>query len=162
MFIRPWNTIYHDSKGSKLQLMIQDISISALYLSSKLNETPVRLRDLINTYIFLNSRIKHLLSLPHDQSLTSDLESEGLWRIGGSTATNGKGKGKGKAWDGFIFEVPGFHDEVFWDWKDVITSSEMQILKRLGFQMQASHLDTLLFPFLCQTSVMLEPELIPS
>ena len=35
-----------------------------------------------------------------------------------------------------MFEVPGFHDEVFWDWKDVITSSEMQILKRLGFQMQ--------------------------
>jgi len=53
---------------------------------------------------------------------------------------NGKGKGKEKepVWDGFIFEVPGFHDEVFWDWKDVITASEMQILKRLGFQMQVS------------------------
>jgi hypothetical protein len=37
-----------------------------------------------------------------------------------------------------MFEVPGFHDEVFWDWKDVITASEMQILKRLGFQMQVS------------------------
>jgi hypothetical protein len=53
---------------------------------------------------------------------------------------NGKGKGKEKepVWDGFMFEVPGFHDEVFWDWKDVITASEMQILKRLGFQMQVS------------------------
>lgn len=127
-----------DAGGSRLRLIAQDISISALYLSSKLNETPVRLRDLINTYIFLNSRIKHLLSLPHHQSLSSDLESEGLWRIGGSATTNGQGKGKGKAWDGFMFEVPGFHDEVFWDWKDVITSSEMQILKRLGFQMQVS------------------------
>lgn len=48
----------------------QDISISALYLSSKLNETPVRLRDLINTYIFLLARINHLLSLPSDQPLT--------------------------------------------------------------------------------------------
>jgi len=37
-----------------------------------------------------------------------------------------------------MFEVPGFHDEIFWIWKDVITSSEMQILKRLGFQMQVS------------------------
>jgi 2-phosphoglycerate kinase len=39
-----------------------------------------------------------------------------------------------------MFEVPGFHDEVFWDWKDVITASEMQILKRLGFQMQVSRI----------------------
>jgi hypothetical protein len=45
---------------------------------------------------------------------------------------------KEPVWDGFMFEVPGFHDEVFWDWKDVITASEMQILKRLGFQMQVS------------------------
>lgn len=119
----------------------QDISISALYLSSKLNETPVRLRDLINTYIFLTARIKHLLAFPSDQPLplprSAQSQEDGSWRIG---STNGKGKGKGKEkepiWEGFIFEVPGFHDEIFWDWKDVITSSEMQILKRLGFQMQ--------------------------
>jgi hypothetical protein len=47
---------------------------------------------------------------------------------------------KEPVWDGFMFEVPGFHDEVFWDWKDVITASEMQILKRLGFQMQVSRI----------------------
>ena len=115
----------------------QDISISALYLSSKLNETPVRLRDLINTYIFLTARIKHLLACPPDQPLPirHSAHEDGPWRIG---STNGKGKGKEKEpiWEGFMFEVPGFHDEIFWDWKDVITSSEMQILKRLGFQMQ--------------------------
>jgi hypothetical protein len=65
------------------------------------------------------------------------MSQTGLLRIGSG---NGKGKGKEKepVWDGFMFEVPGFHDEVFWDWKDVITASEMQILKRLGFQMQVS------------------------
>jgi len=57
-----------------------------------------------------------------------------------SSKDKGKGKEKEPIWEGFIFEVPGFHDEVFWDWKDVITASEMQILKRLGFQMQVSHL----------------------
>lgn len=67
------------------------------------------------------------------------MSQTGLLKIGSG---NGKGKGKEKepVWDGFMFEVPGFHDEVFWDWKDVITASEMQILKRLGFQMQVSRI----------------------
>ncbi|EIW67383.1 hypothetical protein TREMEDRAFT_33679 [Tremella mesenterica DSM 1558] len=92
--------------SSMLSFGITDISITSLYLSSKLCETPIRLRDLINAYMFLLARIKHLLALPADQPL------------------------------GFSFEPPGFHDEVFWDWKDIIVSSEMQILKRLGFNMQ--------------------------
>jgi hypothetical protein len=100
---------------------------------------------LINTYIFLTARINHLLSHPADKPFPrGPSHTEGLWRIGGNHNVNGQGKGKGKerepVWDGFVFEVPGFHDEVFWDWKDVITASEMQILKRLGFQMQVSHL----------------------
>ncbi|GFZ49440.1 hypothetical protein JCM24511_07560 [Saitozyma sp. JCM 24511] len=117
---------------------VNDISISSLYLSSKLNETPVRLRDLINTYIFLTARIKHLLSLPADQPFPTD--AAGPSRLGGAGYNGAGGSGKGKErdtlWDGFMFEVPGFHDEVFWDWKDVIVASEMQILKRLGFNMQ--------------------------
>jgi hypothetical protein len=63
------------------------------------------------------------------------MSQTGLLKLGSG---NGKGKEKEPVWDGFMFEVPGFHDEVFWDWKDVITASEMQILKRLGFQMQVS------------------------
>lgn len=59
---------------------------------------------------------------------------------GDGTGKNGKGKGKenrsSALWNDFTFDVPGFHDEVFWDWKDVIVASEMQILKRLGFHMQ--------------------------
>ena len=51
---------------------------------------------------------------------------------------NGRGRGDGDLWKDFKFDVPGFHDEVFWDWKDVIVASEMQILKRLGFNMQVS------------------------
>ena len=114
---------------------MQDISISCLYLSSKLDESPVRLRDLINTYIFLTARVNHLLSHPADKPFP--ISQAGLLKVG---TGNGKGKGKEKepVWDGFMFEVPGFHDEVFWDWKDVITASEMQILKRLGFQMHVS------------------------
>lgn len=106
--------------------MKQDISISALFLASKLCESPVRLRDLINTYLYLLARIQHLLDLPADQSFHSGLSS------------HSDGRKEDKVWEGFKFSVPGFHDEIFWDWKDVITASEMQILKRLGFNMQVN------------------------
>nr|XP_018261434.1 cyclin-dependent protein kinase regulator [Kwoniella dejecticola CBS 10117]OBR83592.1 cyclin-dependent protein kinase regulator [Kwoniella dejecticola CBS 10117] len=97
---------------------VNDISISSLFLSTKLCETPIRLRDLINTYLFLLARIQYLLNLPPDTAFRSNpLEQDPIW-------------------DGFTFEIPGFHDGVFWEWKDVITASEMQILKRLGFNMQ--------------------------
>ena len=43
-----------------------------------------------------------------------------MWRIGGSG--NGKGKGKEKIWEEFEFEVPGFHDEVFWDCDFLLSS----------------------------------------
>ncbi len=40
-----------------------------------------------------------------------------MWRIGGAGNERGsrKGKEKEKVWEGFEFEVPGFHDEVFWE-----------------------------------------------
>ncbi|WWD19001.1 hypothetical protein CI109_103458 [Kwoniella shandongensis] len=114
---------------------VNDISISALFLSSKLCETPIRLRDLINTYLFLLARIQHLLNLPSDQSFRISNPSTG-WQSHNGGRDKGKAKEEDPVWEGFTFEVPGFHDEVFWDWKDVITASEMQILKRLGFNMQ--------------------------
>ncbi|WVQ68108.1 uncharacterized protein L199_006314 [Kwoniella botswanensis] len=92
---------------------VNDISISSLFLSTKLCETPVRLRDLINTHLFLLARIQYLLNQPSNQPFKSTLPSSN-----------------------FKFDEPSFHDEIFWEWKDVITANEMQILKRLGFNMQ--------------------------
>ncbi|WVW85655.1 hypothetical protein I302_107693 [Kwoniella bestiolae CBS 10118] len=115
---------------------VNDISISALFLSTKLCETPVRLRDLINTYLFLSARVQYLLNKPSDASLISSSTSGGSWRIGDSQSVKGKEKEQDPIWKEFKFEVPSFHDEVFWEWKDVITANEMQILKRLGFNMQ--------------------------
>lgn len=107
----------------------------------------MRLRDLINTYIFLQARIRHLLSLPADHPLSGPAlgssaraSGSGSFNGGGSDSWNekdsadgrrrgvqGNGKGKGKErereragtddeiWRGFKFNVPGFHDEVFWE-----------------------------------------------
>lgn len=100
-------------------LTSQDVSVASLYLSTKLNESPVRLRDLINTYMFLSARTNHLLAIPADQPLPIDA----LAALGGPSSSRyamgmeGKGKGKARerAFEGMVWEVPGFHDEVFWD-----------------------------------------------
>ncbi|WVR07480.1 hypothetical protein IAU60_004522 [Kwoniella sp. DSM 27419] len=121
---------------------VYDISISCLFLSTKLCETPVRLRDLINTYLFLIARIDHLLSFPPFTTFTiSHASTSGGWQLGdgqreGSGLSRGKAREQDPVWRDFKFDVPGFHDEVFWEWKDAITAAEMQILKRLGFNMQ--------------------------
>lgn len=83
--------------------------------------------------MFLQARVQHLLSLPAGSDL--------------STLALG-----GKLWDGLKFDVPSFHSTVFWEctWlafddaqplthttgKDAIQYNELQILKRLGFNMQ--------------------------
>lgn len=40
--------------------------------------------------------------------------------------------------DDFVFKPPAFHSQVFYELKDVLVVSEIQILKRLGFNMQVS------------------------
>lgn len=95
----------------------QEIAIAALYLSSKLCESPVRLRDLLNIYTLLTSRNTHLLT----SSTALDCEI---------TRTSGK------QCEGWRWEPPAFHDKVFYELKDGLVVAEIQILKRLGFNMQ--------------------------
>lgn len=77
--------------------------MACLYLATKLNETPVRLRDLINTYMYLQARIRFLLAKPADTSLIE-------LSLGGSGRASDD-----PLWDGFKFDVPGFHSTVFWE-----------------------------------------------
>jgi hypothetical protein len=49
-----------------------------------------------------------------------------------------KRSGDGKPLPGFEFKPPSFHSTVFYDMKDALVVSEIQILKRLGFNMQVS------------------------
>lgn len=70
----------------------------------------MRLRDLINTYMYLQARVRHLLSLPAGAPL-----------LGPSSSRSGKdrtGEGRGEevdVWEGFSFAVPSFHSTVFWE-----------------------------------------------
>lgn len=79
--------------------------MACLYLATKLNETPVRLRDLINTYMYLQARIRFLLAKPADTSLV-ELSLAGQRRGDDDPL-----------WAGFKFDVPSFHSTVFWECK---------------------------------------------
>jgi cyclin L len=80
--------------------------MGALYLASKLEECPLRIRDLINVYDLLVKRSAHRVI-----TLTSN----------SSTVPS------------FRYAPMSYFGNTFYDLKDSVVVAEMQILKRLGF-----------------------------
>ncbi|KAI0646933.1 cyclin-L1 [Trametes meyenii] len=91
---------------SMKQFGIGDIGMGALYLASKLEECPVRMRDLINVYDLLLQRTAHRLKY-------------------GPVPTSSA--------DAFKYVPMSYFGGTFYDLKDALVVAEMQILKRLGF-----------------------------
>lgn len=79
--------------------------MGALYLASKLEECPLRMRDLINVYDLLLQRCTHILT--------------------STPASRPK--------DDFKYMPMSYFGSTFYDLKDALVVAEMQILKRLGF-----------------------------
>lgn len=85
----------------------QDIGLAALFLASKLEESPLRIRDLINCYSYLLELVSHCSKAPYPPAST------------------------------FTSYVPmDYFANEFYDTKEAIVIAEMQILKRLAFQTQ--------------------------
>lgn len=82
--------------------------MGALYLSSKLEECPVRMRDLINVFDLLLQRSAHTVASA--SSLHHPTE--------------------------FKYMPMSYFGNTFYDLKEALVVSEMQILKRLGFDVQ--------------------------
>lgn len=80
--------------------------MGALYLASKLEECSIRMRDLINVYDLLLQRITHSQS-PNANTNNPD--------------------------EGFKYAPMSYFGTTFYDLKDALVVAEMQILKRLGF-----------------------------
>ncbi|THV07891.1 cyclin-like protein [Dendrothele bispora CBS 962.96] len=91
---------------SMKQFGIGDIGMGALFLASKLEECPLRMRDLINVYDLLLQHSSHTLDL----SPKPDSE--------------------------FKYAPMSYFGSTFYDLKDALVVAEMQILKRLGFNVQ--------------------------
>ena len=82
--------------------------MGALYLASKLEECPIRMRDLINVYDLLLQRTSHTLA-----SRTSNTPKPD-----------------------FKYVPMSYFGNAFYELKDALVVAEMQILKRLGFQVE--------------------------
>jgi hypothetical protein len=82
--------------------------MGALYLSSKLEECPVRMRDLINVYDLLLQRTAHTVASASSQNHSSE----------------------------FRYTPMSYFGNTFYELKEALVVSEMQILKRLGFDVQ--------------------------
>ncbi|OCH95491.1 cyclin-like protein [Obba rivulosa] len=91
---------------SMKQFGIGDIGMGALYLASKLEECPIRMRELINVYDLLLQRVSHRLT-----STSSSLQHR----------------------PEFKYIPMSYFGSTFYDLKDALVVAEMQILKRLGF-----------------------------
>ncbi|GJN94653.1 hypothetical protein Rhopal_007736-T1 [Rhodotorula paludigena] len=86
---------------------IRDIGMGALYLASKLEEAPLRIRDIINCYSYLDALVAYCSSPPYPPASS------------------------------YSAYVPmDYFATEFYDLKDAMVIAEMQILKRLGFQTQ--------------------------
>lgn len=80
--------------------------MGSLYLASKLEECPIRMRDLINVYDLLLQRAAHKLKHPSSSTTSSS---------------------------DFNYVPMSYFGNTFYDLKDALVVGEMQILKRLGF-----------------------------
>ncbi|KAL7283297.1 hypothetical protein ACG7TL_002726 [Trametes sanguinea] len=94
---------------SMKQFGIGDIGMGALYLASKLEECQIRMRDLINVYDLLLQRTSHRLKHPSGTSSS------------------------GVPCPEFKYVPMSYFGNTFYDLKDALVVAEMQILKRLGF-----------------------------
>ena len=87
--------------------LTQDIGMGALFLASKLEESTLRIRDIINCYSYLSSLVAYCSNPPYPPP--TSFES---------------------------YDPMDYFATEFYDLKDALVIAEMQILKRLGFQTQ--------------------------
>lgn len=106
--VRPLCSVPNETRAYRPRSR-QDIGMGALYLASKLEECPVRMRDLINVYDLLLQRTAHRLKHPPGTSAA------------------------GTPCPAFKYVPMSYFGSTFYDLKDALVVAEMQLLKRLGF-----------------------------
>jgi len=98
--------------------------MGALYLASKLEESPIRMRDLINVYDLLLSHARH-------QTPSSSASPSKHPSASSTVALTPHEWGAT-----FKYTPMSYFSQTFYDLKDALVVGEMQILKRLGFNVR--------------------------
>ncbi|GAA95264.1 uncharacterized protein L969DRAFT_92476 [Mixia osmundae IAM 14324] len=101
---------------------VRDIALAALFLSSKLEETPIRIRDLINVFDCLLKFVEY-----HQTRLALTLAR-------GAAQQHAQSRPKE-----FRYLPMDYFAKEFYDLKEETVIGEMQILKRLGFDVSVQH-----------------------
>ncbi|KAK0533503.1 hypothetical protein OC834_002223 [Tilletia horrida] len=123
--------------SSMKHFSIKDICMGALYLACKLEEQSIRGRNLINVFDFLVQRAVHIAERnpgPRSLELAGLVEK----RSNGSSAESQQRLGRDEYSTSFVYTPPSYFTQDFYDTKDALVVAEMQILKRLGFQVQVN------------------------
>ncbi|KAG8844734.1 hypothetical protein FRB91_002368, partial [Serendipita sp. 411] len=107
LFQRFWYTSSLEKYG------IAEIGMGALYLASKLEECPVRMRDVINIYDLLLQRAKYYRA-NYKEGSESDVTRN------------------------FQYEPMSYFSQTYYDLKDTLIVAEMQLLKRLAFDVHVT------------------------
>lgn len=111
------------------QFSVADVSAAALYLATKIEEHPVLVRKLVNVFDYI---------MQHDR-WRMERSGGGWWtkKQRGNMATNGNNGDATASTSVFRWQPHSYQSSVFYDYKDSLVVHEMQILKRLGFQLEA-------------------------
>lgn len=104
--------------------------MGALYLASKLEECALRMRDLINVFDLLTQQISHRL-----HRSVSPLDD--------STTNSNRGPEQSQDQDQdqdqeFQYKPMTYFSQTYYDLKDTLIVAEMQLLKRLGFDVHVA------------------------
>ncbi len=113
-FQRFWYT------SSMCDFSAKEIALGSLLLATKLEETQVRLRHLLNAYDYVLFRLTKGNRATHTNGQGPTATSE--------TARPGFASG--------AYQPLGQHSAEFYSIRDAVVVSEMQILKRLGFHVE--------------------------
>lgn len=72
----PLSVIIQTSHPCRNSETLQDIALSAVFLSAKLEETKVRIRDIVNVFDYLFKRVDHEIDNLHGTKSRTDLSDQ--------------------------------------------------------------------------------------
>lgn len=105
--------------SSMRQFNLLDIAMGSLFLASKIGETPARLRDILLVFDYMKQRAQYIAQMP-DHEPTK----------GNTPASSNE--------PGFAYRPSGYYSDAYYDAKDALVVAEMQLLKRLGFDIEVN------------------------
>lgn len=125
--------------SSMRQFSVSDVSVAALFLATKVEEYPIRLRDLINVFDYFLQKDRW----------AAQRSDRGPWRLSGAHTTSGEiatnepsssssqARTANTQQETFSWKPHSYHSTVYYGYRDSLVVHEMQILKRLGFQLES-------------------------